>query len=91
MNRHAQCVAIKAGWGKVALLFCEHLDVSRVLVSHVALFYSTLRAKQSFRSNKTHRKLCEVLTTYQNLFYRKTLKKKSLSFIWATGLPLKKR
>src|SRR6266702_5139032 len=36
----------------------------------------TLRAKQSFRSNKTHRKLCEVLTTYQNLFYQKTLKKK---------------
>ncbi len=36
----------------------------------------SLRAKQSFQSNKTHRKLCEVLTTYQNLFYQKTLKKK---------------
>ena len=36
----------------------------------------SLHAKQSFQSNKTHRKLCEVLTTYQNLFYRKTLKKK---------------
>ena len=36
----------------------------------------SLRAKQSFQSNKTHRKLCEVLTTYQMLYYRKTLKKK---------------
>ncbi len=42
MNRHAQCVAVKAGWGKVAHLFFEHLDVSRVLVSHVALFLLNL-------------------------------------------------
>ncbi len=28
-----------------------------------------LHAKQSFQSNKTHRKLCEVLTTYQMLYY----------------------
>ncbi len=37
---------------------------------------SALHAKQSFQSNKTHRKLCEVLTTYQMLYYQKTLKKK---------------
>ncbi len=36
---------------------------------------SSLRAKQSFQSNKTLRKPSGVLTTYQGLFFRKTSKK----------------
>ncbi len=36
----------------------------------------SLHAKQSFWSNKTHRKLCGVLTTYQGLFFLKNLEKK---------------
>ena len=50
----------------------------------------TLHAKQSFQSNKTHRKHCEVLTTYQNFILLKNFENKSLSFIWAAGLPLKR-
>ena len=35
----------------------------------------TLHTKQSFQSNKTLRKLCGVLATYQGLFFQKTSKK----------------
>src|SRR6266702_4715491 len=35
----------------------------------------TLHTKQNFQSNKTLRKLCGVLTTYQGLFFQKTSKK----------------
>ncbi len=70
-------------------------DPSRLWVSHMLHqtwdLHSPLRAKQSFQSNKTHRKLCEVLTTYQSLYYSKNFEKKSLNFIWATGPPPKKR
>src|SRR6266702_3238145 len=34
-----------------------------------------LHTKQSFQSNKTLRKLCGVLVTYQGLFFQKTSKK----------------
>ncbi len=39
------------------------------------IFCVTLHAKQSFQSNKTLRKPSGVLTTYQGLFFQKTLKK----------------
>ncbi len=56
------------GWAGVGKLELEEIKGVHKCIS--------LHAKQSFQSNKTHRKLCEVLTTYQGLYYRKTLKKK---------------
>src|SRR6266581_1343102 len=59
-----------------------HLSHSRVRtsldVSGSIEFAKTLHTKQSFQSNKTLRKLCGVLATYQGLFFQK----KSLSLIW---------
>ncbi len=53
-----------------------HVISSLYTFQYSSVVTLTLCAKQSFQSNKTHRKLCEVLTTYQSLYYRKTLKKK---------------
>ncbi len=50
---------------------------SQIMADSVASIYfeQALHAKQSFQSNKTLRKPSGVLTTYQGLFFRKTLKK----------------
>ncbi|SRR6266702_449189 len=70
------CRCVCSGHGHVVELLRLHASAAssgmEMMVLHSDL---SLHAKQSFQSNKTLRKPSGVLTTYQGLFFRKTLKK----------------
>ncbi len=57
---------------------------SHIWAGHTMRIHTTLHTKQSFQSNKTLRKLCGVLATYQGLFFQKTSKKEFKSDLGGT-------